>query len=42
MKSDSDKRVQQTMVAKRKTGYDDDETEITRKKLRGLSMVEMK
>lgn len=42
MKSDSDKRVQQTVMTKRKTGYEDDDTEVTRKKLRGLYIAEAK
>lgn len=36
MKSDSSKHVQQTIMAKRKIGYEDNDTEVTRKKLRGL------
>lgn len=40
MKSDSDKRARPTPMVKRKTGYEDDDTELTRKKFKGLNMME--
>ncbi|KZP33347.1 hypothetical protein FIBSPDRAFT_721456, partial [Athelia psychrophila] len=40
MKSDNDKRTHMSPIGKRKTGYEDDDTEITRKKMKGLSMAD--